>query len=521
MTTPGAWPDPGAPHPLTDSLTAHADAIAFRLLGDANLASAIAQEAAAEVTADLAAARGFPFAFLAANTVTTSLSRASLIDPSLDDPYRVQRRDLRARFELTPVASRTVVALGCLCGHDDATVAELCSRPVDTVSAMLARARPEVPTKLLGDRAAVTTTPPDTPRPLVPPPPPAPPSGPPPATPTESRTAPPAAAPVDTAPRRRRRIRISTVVSVVLVVASVWAVTHDGGERPTFADVPAPTAVGAGGCEITPNVPLGVPQAETTVVAGSTRQYIVRLPRQLDPSKRIPLLIDLGDFGQSAEERLQSSGWAATSDGEGIVVVTLQADGAIPQWNVTSAADRPDDVAFTREVIGRLDGRLCLDKSRIWVTGMGNGALMAGALQCALSATITATVMVAGIGTAPECDPTLPISVAMTVFDGDDVLPADGGYGPGLGGVLGTPDAMLSGAMAEPLGADGGLARWAAAAGCANAPTPSKGGDVRQLAYTGCRGGTTVVLSRLSGPRRWDPTIAAAALAFLSEEPAR
>jgi len=513
MTTPGSTPEQAAPHPLTDSLTAHADAIAFRLLGDARLAAQIASAAAGEVTSDLQATGGFPFAFLAARAVAASLQRASEVDPSLLDPYRSERIELRARLELTPVSSRTVVALGCLCGYDDATTAELCRRPVEPVTAMLDRARPDVPTAQLGDRAAVTR--PTASTSAGPPPPAATPSPP-------AQAAPPPAVPVGRSWRRRRRVRVSTIVSVVLVAASVWAVTHDGGERPSFADVQAPTAVAAGGCEVAPNLPLGIPQAETVAVSGTTRQYLVRLPRQLQAGRRLPLLVDLGDFGQSAEARFEASGWGPLADQAGFAVVTLQADGATPQWNVTSAKDRPDDVAFTRTVISRLDKRLCLDKSSIWLNGMGNGAQMAGALQCQLDDVVTATNMVAGIGFTPDCAAEKPTAVSMTVFDGDDVLPPDGGYGPGLAQLLGTPDAMLSGTFAEPPGADSGLARWAQAAGCGDSPTPSKsGGDVRQLAYTQCKGGTTVLLRRVSGPRRWDQTIASAATAFLSQQPRR
>jgi len=317
-------------------------------------------------------------------------------------------------------------------------------------------------------------------------------------------------------------MRLSTVVSVVLVAASVWAVTHDGGERPSFADVPAPTAVGAGGCEVAPNLPLGVPQAETIVVSGVTRQYVVRIPQQLQPGTRIPLLIDLGDYGQSAEARLETSKWSEFADQEDLAVATLQADGAVAQWNVTSTPDRPDDVAFVRAVIGRLDSRLCLDKSRIWLSGMGNGAQMAGALQCQLSDVVSATVMVAGIGTARTCEVTAPISVSMTVYDDDDVLPPDGGYGPGLTALLGAPEAILSGAFAEPPGADAALASWAATAGCDGSPTPAKAGaEMRQLAYTGCRGNTTVLLRRVTGARRWDQATTSATLAFLSQQPRR
>lgn len=527
-TTPGATPGSATPRQLVESLTAHADAIAFRLLGDAELAAEVARDAAEEVSADLDATGGYPLAFVAARAVAASLAAAPRINPALADPYRAERQDLRARFELTPVASSTLVALGCLCGYDDAAVAELSRRPAEAVTTMLARARPDVRTALLGDRRAVTstsTTPhPEPPGPSLPPEQPASPesSAARDAAPT-AVPAPPPAVPVGRAPRRRRRrIRLSTIVSVVLIAGSVWAVTHDGGERPSFADVPAPTGLGTGGCEVAPDLPLGAPQAETIVVSGATRQYLVRVPTQLRPGKRIPLLVDLGDYGESAEARLEASGWGAIADQQGMAVAVLQADGSLPQWNVASAPNRPDDTAFARAVIGRLQNRLCIDSARVWLSGMGNGAQMAGALQCQLSDVVSATVMVAGIGTTKTCTPTKPIAVSITVFDDDDVLPPDGGYGPGLLRILGAPDAILSGAVAEPPAADAALASWAGAAGCGNAPVASKAvGDVRQLAYTDCRGGTTVLLRRWTGPRRWDQTTASATIDFLSAQPLR
>lgn len=511
---------------LLATLHAHADAIAFRMLGDPDLASAVALASAERIAGEIESTAGFPLAFLAADTVAGALAAAPSIGAGteLHDPLAEDRRRLRERLSVTPVAVRTVVALGCLCGYDADTTSALARRSPDDIRRTLEQANATVDAAALGRRSAVVAppAPPEPPAaptaPIVLAPAPLPPPAPL-ASPEPSTTGTPAHR--RRGWRRRPRIRVSTAVAIALIAGSVWVVTHDGGERPSFADVPAPVALGGGGCQVSPNLPLGAAQDETIAVAGVTRQYVVHLPARFDPAERLPLLIDLGDFGELARDRQTASELGPLSDQQGFVLVTAQADGATAQWNVTSAKGRPDDVAFLRAIVEQLDKRLCIDPARISITGMGNGAQMAGAFVCQASDLVSAVVMVAGSATTQPCRVSERLAVLITVFDDDTVLPPTGGFGPGLQAALGPAQGVLAGGLPDPPSAEASVAAWAQAAGCGVEPDPpiAASPGAQQTAYTSCTDQSTVALIRTPETRAWTQSIASAAWAFVSSHP--
>jgi poly(3-hydroxybutyrate) depolymerase len=62
-----------------------------------------------------------------------------------------------------------------------------------------------------------------------------------------------------------------------------------------------------------------------------------------------------------------------------------------------AALENVDDVAFTSDMIDRISAEYCVDPSRIYATGMSNGAFMSYRLTCELAGRIAAIGPVAGV----------------------------------------------------------------------------------------------------------------------------
>jgi len=68
-----------------------------------------------------------------------------------------------------------------------------------------------------------------------------------------------------------------------------------------------------------------------------------------------------------------------------------------------------------------------IDRHRVYVTGMSNGAMMSYTLACELSDRITAIAPVAGDLPAVPCRPARPISVLAINGTADPLVPYTGG----------------------------------------------------------------------------------------------
>ena len=108
-----------------------------------------------------------------------------------------------------------------------------------------------------------------------------------------------------------------------------------------------------------------------------------------------------------------------------------------PQRGVTSgqccgqARDRNiDDVGFLKAVIDRVESQLTVDRSRIFATGMSNGAMMAYRLACEAPELIRGIAPVAGTDNTRTCTPSRPVPVIHFHAKDDDHVLFNGGAGP-------------------------------------------------------------------------------------------
>lgn len=257
--------------------------------------------------------------------------------------------------------------------------------------------------------------------------------------------------------------------------------------------VPALPSAGCG----QPLVPwtAGVSTTDTLVHDGLARSFRVFVPAPYDPTIALPVVVLLhGGFGSGAQIEA-SSRLLDVAAAEGFIVVSpdgVASAAGVRTWNgggccgyAMSAA--VDDVGFVRAIVDRLEDGACIDRRRVYVTGMSNGAILSHRLGCDLADRIRAIAPVAGTDMTQSCVPVRPVPVLEIHGTDDSNVPFAGGPGCGLAGVSFTsvPDT---------------IARWSRRAACRGASFISlRQGDGTCTRQGVCGAGTDVDLCVIAG----------------------
>jgi len=210
------------------------------------------------------------------------------------------------------------------------------------------------------------------------------------------------------------RIAFRLVVLVALVAAS-----RSSAAAPAGADLLGPGT-----------------HARSLEHGGIWRTYHLYVPAAYDRSRPAPLLLALhgGGGDGAAMISLTCGGFNSLADGDGFLVA--YPDGVERHWNdgrkevrYRTHREKIDDVGFLDALIDRLATDLNVDRTRVYVTGPSNGAMMTQRLALERSGKIAAIAPV--IGSLPqalaESKPSRPIPVLIINGTDDTMMPWDGG----------------------------------------------------------------------------------------------
>ena len=230
------------------------------------------------------------------------------------------------------------------------------------------------------------------------------------------------------------------------------------------------------------------PKAGDTVgsidIAGARRTYIVHVPPRYTGETPVPLLVDLHGLFGNGQGQLRGSGTAAVADREGFI--SVYPDGIDNAWNIGPCCtqDRKvDDVGFMRALVEKLTMEACIDRTRVYATGVSMGGGMSHYLACEAADTFAAVAPAAfDLLEENTCKPSRPISVLSARGTSDAIVPYSGGASTPPNGVPTTIHFR---------GAEGTFREWARINGCTGSPGQSY--DTCQ-SYTECKGSVEVTL---------------------------
>ena len=210
--------------------------------------------------------------------------------------------------------------------------------------------------------------------------------------------------------------------------------------------------------------------------------------------QKAPIVIMLHGGGGNAENGVKMSQFDQIAARERFIAVYPEGTskrGPLKTWNAghccaSAIEEKVDDVGFISKVIDTLVASGKADPSRIYVTGMSNGAMMSHRLGRELSGKIAAIAPVVGAVFGDEAPPVAPMPAFIIVGAEDETVPSEGGplQLRGLLNRKSAADMDVAPAIAAPR-------YWARANGCGE-PKLSQTKASRTMKWTNCPAGADV-----------------------------
>lgn len=251
----------------------------------------------------------------------------------------------------------------------------------------------------------------------------------------------------------------------------------------------------------TPTTPVEMPETcpasaklepgdtQGTLQSGSRkRNYLVHVPTKYTGTTPVPVVFDFHGYSSSPKGQMGVSGFREIADREGFLAVYPEGVGA--SWNVngccgTAGSEKLDEIAFVRLVLDALKKDACVDRKRVYATGISQGGGMAHHVACLAADVFAATAPVSSDLRTEPCTPARPITEISFRGKADTLDAYEGGHvgPPGMAGY-------------EAIGAQATLTRWKDINKCSGTPVTS---DKLCETYTTCAEGTEVSLCSIPG----------------------
>jgi polyhydroxybutyrate depolymerase len=208
------------------------------------------------------------------------------------------------------------------------------------------------------------------------------------------------------------------------------------------------------------------------------------LPRGYDNTWAAPVVVSLPGYGATAAQFDAITSISRVAKRRGFIVVTPDATGEPPSWNVRADEDRPDDVAFIHALMAEVRQILCVQEDHAFVVGHANGGKFAAAIACSAPTEFAAVALVSAIE-VPTCadDVQLPLLLIAGTADETNPYEGDGAKQPGA----------IEAAEA-----------WAIHDACVAQPAAEDLDEgVQALEYNDCTTGSVVLVTVTGGANPW------------------
>jgi polyhydroxybutyrate depolymerase len=231
-------------------------------------------------------------------------------------------------------------------------------------------------------------------------------------------------------------------------------------------------------------VPL---RAGDRIVRVDGRDVLVHVPR--GTTGPLPLVLALHGAGESGPDFAVDTGFSRLADREHFLVAYPSAGGRHPFWNVSGRHGMHNHVEELERSLDALESTACVDRARVFVTGVSNGGGFATRIACELSGRLAGIAAVAGgYRSLPSCRPERPLPVLEIHGTADHVVPYRGRPPDGAGSV------------------DRWLADWRRIDACPGRALHRRiERGVTEVKWTGCAQQTVVEHLRLAGVRHGWP----------------
>lgn len=159
-----------------------------------------------------------------------------------------------------------------------------------------------------------------------------------------------------------------------------------------------------------------------------SRSVLIQTPLEIDTSKDYPIVFAYHGNGGS------NSNWINilkkfTDNGE---FIGIYPQGYLRSWNLGSENSTADDVEFTNLIVDELKNYLNLNFNKMYAIGSSNGSGMVNKLAIETNHfSATAPIVSQLMQSMPIKSSTQPISIFQVNGGKDNIVPINGGPGPG------------------------------------------------------------------------------------------
>ena len=163
-----------------------------------------------------------------------------------------------------------------------------------------------------------------------------------------------------------------------------------------------------------------------SVNGSAKRSYILHVPSSYSSGSAMPLMIALHGHSWTAARFRDTTQLNQIADLKNFIVAYPDGEGNM--WNAGNCCSTlgTDDVTLISGMIDSITSKYNIDKSRVWVLGHSNGAMMAYRAACEIGEKITAIGVGGGTFAAYSCKPAKAVSVIQVHGTADQTISIDG-----------------------------------------------------------------------------------------------
>jgi len=186
--------------------------------------------------------------------------------------------------------------------------------------------------------------------------------------------------------------------------------------------------VASPGCSRPPQAEV-TGQTRTLSVGGVPRTYLLFTP---PPGRRqvpVPLVLDIHGLGEGAKLHSITSMFGQLGRRDRFVTAFPQGTGSPVAWDTSATSNPNPDLQFFGTLLTSLESTYCIDTTRVYASGLSDGAFMVSLLACTMSTRLAALAAVSGLVSPSPCRPARRVPIIAFHGTGDPILYFNGGIG--------------------------------------------------------------------------------------------
>jgi polyhydroxybutyrate depolymerase len=220
----------------------------------------------------------------------------------------------------------------------------------------------------------------------------------------------------------------------VLILAGAAACRGDlpapaASEEPAQVPTPNVPPDASAGCASGAALPALEGEHRTLTVGEEQRGYLLDAPPSAT-DRPLPVVLTFHGFRSTGRQQRWWSDMPRLAHRDGFIAVHPDGHDGVQLLETTGRGwdFRPGetrDLAFVNAILDQLERERCVDRRRVYATGMSNGGMFVNLLGCRLAGRLAAVAPVAGAMPLPGCVPAQAIPVLLIYGRADRIVRAD------------------------------------------------------------------------------------------------